>query len=74
VEAKRKRKNVQAAIDQAGRYAQGFLSEAGIELPAGGFFPVDGTHFFSNRRVEGHAVQIASVTTFHFVRACLLSV
>jgi type I restriction enzyme R subunit len=36
VEAKRKRKNVQAAIDQAGRYAQGFDPAEGIDLPAGG--------------------------------------
>jgi hypothetical protein len=36
VEAKRKRKNVQAAIDQTGRYAQGFVASDGIELPEGG--------------------------------------
>lgn len=36
VEAKRKRKNVQAAIDQTGRYAQGFAAANGIELPEGG--------------------------------------
>jgi type I restriction enzyme R subunit len=36
VEAKRKRKNVQAAIDQTGRYAQGFVITDGIELPEGG--------------------------------------
>jgi type I restriction enzyme, R subunit len=36
VEAKRKRKNVQAAIDQASRYAQGFVAADGIELPEGG--------------------------------------
>jgi type I restriction enzyme R subunit len=36
VEAKRKRKNVQAAIDQMGRYAQGFVATYGIELPEGG--------------------------------------
>lgn len=36
VEAKRKRKNVAAAVDQAGRYAQGFLAEPGIESPPGG--------------------------------------
>jgi type I restriction enzyme, R subunit len=39
VEAKRKRKNVQAAIDQTGRYAQGFDPVEGIELPAGGPWP-----------------------------------
>jgi type I restriction enzyme R subunit len=36
VEAKKKRKNVMAALKQAGRYAQGFQQEAGVELPAGG--------------------------------------
>ncbi|CCE11419.1 endonuclease R [Bradyrhizobium sp. STM 3843] len=36
VEAKRKRKNVQAAIDQAGRYAQGFDVINGVEHPEGG--------------------------------------
>jgi type I restriction enzyme R subunit len=36
VEAKRKRKNVQGAIDQAGRYAQGFAVEEGVDLPTGG--------------------------------------
>jgi type I restriction enzyme, R subunit len=36
VEAKRKRKNVQAAIDQTGRYAQAFNPIDGIELPEGG--------------------------------------
>jgi type I restriction enzyme R subunit len=36
VEAKRKRKNVQAAIDQTGRYAQAFVAADGIELPEGG--------------------------------------
>jgi type I restriction enzyme R subunit len=36
VEAKRKRKNAQAAIDQTGRYAQGFVITDGIELPEGG--------------------------------------
>jgi type I restriction enzyme R subunit len=36
VEAKRKRKNVQAAIDQTGRYAQAFDASDGIELPEGG--------------------------------------
>jgi type I restriction enzyme R subunit len=39
VEAKRKRKNVQAAIDQTGRYAQGFSLAEGIELPVGGPWP-----------------------------------
>jgi type I restriction enzyme R subunit len=39
VEAKRKRKNVQAAIDQAGRYAQGFVPIQGIDVPAGGPWP-----------------------------------
>jgi type I restriction enzyme R subunit len=36
VEAKRKRKNVQAAIDQTGRYSQAFVAADGIELPEGG--------------------------------------
>jgi type I restriction enzyme R subunit len=36
VEAKRKRKNVQAAIDQTGRYAQGFVAADGVDLPEGG--------------------------------------
>lgn len=36
VEAKRKRKNIQAAIDQTGRYAQAFEPFDGIELPEGG--------------------------------------
>jgi type I restriction enzyme R subunit len=39
VEAKRKRKNVQAAIDQSGRYAQGFTPVEGIELPPGEPWP-----------------------------------
>ncbi|MEH2475695.1 type I restriction enzyme R subunit [Nitrobacteraceae bacterium AZCC 2161] len=39
VEAKRKRKNVQAAIDQTGRYAQAFTANNGIELPEGGPWP-----------------------------------
>ena len=39
VEAKRGRKNVAAAIDQAGRYSQGFLPEPGILLPTGGSWP-----------------------------------
>jgi type I restriction enzyme R subunit len=41
VEAKRKRKNVSAAVDQAGRYAQGFLAEAGLELRPGGPWPAE---------------------------------
>ena len=36
VEAKRKRKNVSAAIDQAGRYAQGFAASDGVDLAEGG--------------------------------------
>jgi len=36
VEAKRGSRNVSAAIDQAGRYSQGYLPEPGILLPAGG--------------------------------------
>jgi type I restriction enzyme, R subunit len=36
VEAKRKRKNVQAAIDQTGRYAQGFVAADGAEIAGGG--------------------------------------
>ena len=36
-----KRKNVQAAIDQTGRYAQGFVPEPGIELPSGGPWPFE---------------------------------
>jgi type I restriction enzyme R subunit len=39
VEAKRKRKNVSAAIDQAGRYSQGFSIAEGIDLPDGGPWP-----------------------------------
>jgi type I restriction enzyme, R subunit len=39
VEAKRNRKNVQAAIDQSGRYAQGFAPPEGIDLPTGGPWP-----------------------------------
>lgn len=35
VEAKRGRRNVAGALDQAGRYSQGFLPEPGIVLPAG---------------------------------------
>ena len=35
VEAKRSRRNVVAALDQAGRYSQGFLPEPGLVLPAG---------------------------------------
>jgi type I restriction enzyme R subunit len=41
VEAKRKNKNVQAAIDQAGRYAQGLLAEQGLDVPAGGPWRAD---------------------------------
>ena len=41
VEAKRRNRNVAAALAQAGRYAQGFLPEAGLELPAGGPWPAD---------------------------------
>lgn len=40
VEAKRRNRNVQAAIDQAGRYSQGFRCEAGVEF-AGGPWPAD---------------------------------
>jgi len=40
VEAKRKRKDVQGAIDQAGRYAQGFAASDGVELAAGVPWPV----------------------------------
>lgn len=36
VEAKRGRKNVAAAVDQAGRYSQGYLPEPGTHLPPGG--------------------------------------
>ncbi len=36
VEAKRGSRNVSAAIDQAGRYSQGYLPEPGVLLPAGG--------------------------------------
>jgi type I restriction enzyme, R subunit len=36
VEAKRKRRNVQAAIDQTGRYAQALVVADGIELPEEG--------------------------------------
>jgi type I restriction enzyme, R subunit len=41
VEAKRANKNVAAAIDQAGRYAQGFLPEAGVNVPPGGPWAAD---------------------------------
>lgn len=41
VEAKRRNRNVAAALGQAGRYAQGFLPEAGLELPTGGPWPAD---------------------------------
>ena len=43
VEAKRKRKNVSAAIDQAGRYAQGFRYEDGVDLTLGGPWPAEST-------------------------------
>ena len=36
IEAKRSRKNVMAAIDQAGRYSQGFVAQTGVALPIGG--------------------------------------
>jgi type I restriction enzyme R subunit len=36
VEAKRSRKNVMAAVDQAARYSQGFVTEAGYEAHPGG--------------------------------------
>lgn len=36
VEAKRRNRNVAAAISQAGRYARGFLAEPGIDSPPGG--------------------------------------
>jgi type I restriction enzyme, R subunit len=36
VEARRKRKNVAAAIDQTGRYAQAFSTTEDIDLPSGG--------------------------------------
>lgn len=39
VEAKRKRKNISAAVDQAGRYSQGFLAEPGIDLAPGSPWP-----------------------------------
>jgi type I restriction enzyme, R subunit len=39
VEAKRKRKNVSAAIDQAGRYSQGFNLTEDVDLPEGGPWP-----------------------------------
>ena len=39
VEAKRSRRNVAAAVDQAGRYSQGYLPEPGILLPPGGSWP-----------------------------------
>ncbi len=39
VEAKRKRKNVAAAIDQTGRYAQAFSTTDDIDLPPGGPWP-----------------------------------
>ena len=39
VEGKRSRRNVAGALDQAGRYSQGFLPEPGIVLPAGSPWP-----------------------------------
>jgi site-specific DNA-cytosine methylase len=39
VEAKRKRKNVAAAIDQTGRYAQAFSTTEDIDLPTGSPWP-----------------------------------
>ena len=39
VEAKRKQKNVAAAIDQTGRYAQVFSTTEDIDLPSGGPWP-----------------------------------
>ena len=41
VEAKRRNRDVAAHIDQAGRYAQGFLAEPGITPAAGGPWPAD---------------------------------
>jgi type I restriction enzyme R subunit len=41
VEAKRKNKNVAAFIDQAGRYSQGFIPQAGTDLPAEGPWAAD---------------------------------
>jgi type I restriction enzyme R subunit len=41
VEAKRRNRNVAAHIDQAGRYAQGFLADPGMEIPAGGPWAAD---------------------------------
>ncbi len=39
VEAKRSRANAMAAVDQAGRYSQGFNAEAGVVLPVEGPWP-----------------------------------
>ena len=39
IEAKRRRKNVRAAVDQAGRYAQGFAIAPGVEPAPGGPWP-----------------------------------
>ncbi len=41
VEAKRRNRDVSALIDQAGRYAQGFLAEPGMDIPAGGPWRAD---------------------------------
>lgn len=41
IEAKRKRKNVSAAVDQAGRYSQNFQMEVGIDLVADGPWPAE---------------------------------
>ncbi len=43
VEAKRKNRNVSAALGQAARYSQGFLPEAGVGIPAGSPWPAGGT-------------------------------
>jgi type I restriction enzyme R subunit len=56
VEAKRKRKNVQAAIDQTGRYAQAFTANNGIELPEGGPWPFQ----------SGHTTEVPFRVPFHF--------
>lgn len=41
VEAKRKRKNVSAAIDQAGRYARGIVEDGAFTVPTGGPWPAE---------------------------------
>ena len=41
VEAKRRNKNVSGFVDQAGRYSQGFVAEAGLLMPEGGPWPAD---------------------------------